>query len=69
MIESHLRRCNSNAFTEETRFDILLLDESSQIIEPASIFPLTCFGSRRFLALGDPKVLFISDTDIRRVRF
>ena len=50
-------RCNSNAFEEGTRFDILLLDESSQIIEPASVFPLTHFGARRFLALGDPKVL------------
>ncbi|KAA0176895.1 hypothetical protein FNF27_01717 [Cafeteria roenbergensis] len=51
--------CAASSFPllEGERFDIVLLDESSQMPEPLSLLPLARFGAWRFVALGDPKQL------------
>ena len=38
-------------------FPIVLLDESSQMIEPSSLVPLARFHCQRLIAVGDPKQL------------
>jgi hypothetical protein len=38
-------------------FHIVLLDEASQMTEPASLLPTARFGARRLLAVGDPQQL------------
>ena len=35
-------------------FPVVIMDECSQITEPLSLLPLTQFGSRRGLLVGDP---------------
>lgn len=39
------------------KFEICILDESSQIVEPSSLLPLVRFGSERCILIGDPKQL------------
>ena len=39
------------------RFDLVLLDECSQLTEPASMLPLARVGCERLLAVGDPMQL------------
>jgi superfamily I DNA and/or RNA helicase len=41
----------------DNRFAIVLLDEASQMVEPASLVPLIRFGCERALLIGDPKQL------------
>jgi hypothetical protein len=36
------------------RFAVVLLDEASQMVEPASLLPLSRFGCERALLIGDP---------------
>nr|CAG4715593.1 unnamed protein product [Naegleria fowleri] len=36
------------------KFSILILDESSQCLEPSALLPLTRFGCMKFIAVGDP---------------
>eukprot|EP00741_Cyanophora_paradoxa_P020911 tig00021318_g20187.t1 len=38
-------------------FDVVILDECSQITEPASLLPMARFHARRLLLVGDPKQL------------
>ena len=42
---------------EGVRFDIVLLDECSQLTEPASLVPIARMGCERLLAVGDPMQL------------
>lgn len=42
---------------EGQRFRVLVLDEASQMVEPASVLPLIRFGAERLLAAGDPQQL------------
>ena len=39
------------------RFAFVILDEASQMVEPASLLPVARFGARCLLAVGDPQQL------------
>jgi len=39
------------------KFDVVLLDESSQLTEPTSLLPIARFSCRCLVAMGDPKQL------------
>ena len=51
--------CAASTFEvlDGSTFPIVLLDEASQMIEPASLVPLTRFHCQRLIAVGDPKQL------------
>jgi AAA domain len=42
------------AVLEHRRFAVVLLDEASQMVEPASLLSVARFAARRLLAVGDP---------------
>lgn len=42
---------------EKLKFPVLLLDECSQMTEPASLLPMARFGCRKLVLVGDPKQL------------
>jgi hypothetical protein len=46
-----------SALRPKCRFQIVILDESSQITEPLSLLPLAHFGCERLLLVGDPQQL------------
>jgi hypothetical protein len=48
--------CAATAVTvlENRRFAVVLLDEASQMVEPASLLSVARFAARRLLAVGDP---------------
>ena len=48
--------CSLPAMADQ-RFDLLLLDECSQLTEPAALAPLARMRCDRLLAVGDPKQL------------
>lgn len=39
---------------DDAAFDIVVLDECSQMVEPASMLPVLKFGCKRLLLVGDP---------------
>ena len=51
--------CAASAFDilNDSEFPIVLLDECSQMIEPASLLPMQRFGCQRLVAVGDPQQL------------
>ena len=51
--------CSScvNKHLEDQRFDILILDECSQMTEICSLLPLARFGVKHLIAVGDPNQL------------
>ena len=51
--------CAASSFDvlDGSTFPIVLLDEASQMIEPASLLPLARFHAQRLIAVGDPKQL------------
>ncbi|CAL6410832.1 unnamed protein product [Bathycoccus prasinos] len=51
--------CSScvNKHLEDQKFDILILDECSQMTEICSLLPLARFGVKHLIAVGDPKQL------------
>ncbi|KAL9644593.1 hypothetical protein ABK040_015332 [Willaertia magna] len=51
--------CAATAFEvlKNNKFSILILDESSQCLEPLALLPLTRFGCQKFIAVGDPMQL------------
>jgi hypothetical protein len=48
--------CAATAFQvlQGNRFPILILDESSQCLEPLALLPLSRFSSQKLIAVGDP---------------
>ena len=51
--------CHSsvNPLLDDRTFDVVILDECSQIIEPLSLLPVVRSGARHLVAVGDPKQL------------
>ncbi|XP_028513457.1 protein ZGRF1 [Exaiptasia diaphana] len=51
--------CAASVFPclEKTKFHVLLLDECSQMTEPAALLPLARFGCHKLVLVGDPKQL------------
>ena len=46
-----------NAALEGMNFDVVVLDECSQMTEPSSMLAMSRFGCRALVAVGDPKQL------------
>lgn len=51
--------CNASMFKlfKDQCFEVLLLDEASQMIEPLSLLPIKAFKPRKLLVVGDPMQL------------
>lgn len=51
--------CSASSFKlfKDHSFDVLMLDESSQMIEPLSLLPIKAFLPNRLIAVGDPNQL------------
>jgi AAA domain/DNA helicase ZGRF1-like, N-terminal domain/GRF zinc finger len=47
----------SQTVLADSRFPIVLLDESSQMVEPLSLLPMARFGCERLVCVGDPQQL------------
>ncbi|KAH3744299.1 protein ZGRF1 [Pelomyxa schiedti] len=42
---------------DNMQFEIVILDESSQLVEPLSLLPMSRFGCQKLIAVGDPMQL------------
>jgi hypothetical protein len=51
--------CAATAFEvlDKSKFQLVFLDECSQMVEPVSLLPIAKFGCEKLLAVGDPKQL------------